>query len=218
MTSTKKRTAIFISGRGSNMQALVAAAEGEDYPAQFELVLSNRPDAAGIAWAQARGLRTLVIDHKAYRSRTDFEAALQAALDANQIELIALAGFLRLLTPEFVTHWHGRMINIHPSLLPGFKGLNTHSRAIEAGVKIAGCTVHFVTPEMDGGPIIAQAAVRVLPDDSEDRLAARVLEAEHVLYPAALRLVASGATYLDGNKVHINHIVRKLDTLYSPSI
>ena len=160
--TTKKRTAILISGRGSNMQALAAAARAADYPAEIVLVISNRPDAAGLQWAKANGLATLVIDHKAHASRAAFEGALQQALDAANVELIALAGFMRLMTPDFVEHWRDRMINIHPSLLPSFRGLHTHERALEAGVRIAGCTVHFVRTETDTGPIIAQAAVPVL--------------------------------------------------------
>ena len=190
--TTKKRTAILISGRGSNMQALAAAARAADYPAEIVLVISNRPDAAGLQWAKANGLATLVIDHKAHASRAAFEGALQQALDAAKVELIALAGFMRLMTPDFVEHWRDRMINIHPSLLPSFKGLHTHERALEAGVRIAGCTVHFVRTETDTGPIIAQAAVPVLGSDTATTLAARVLEAEHRIYPIALMLVASG--------------------------
>lgn len=214
----KTRTAILISGRGSNMRSLVAAAQAADYPAEIVLVVSNRPDAAGVPWAVEQGLPTVVIDHKGYATRADFERALQSALDTHGVELVALAGFMRLMTPEFVEHWRDRMINIHPSLLPSFKGLNTHERAIEAGVKIAGCTVHFVRAEMDDGPIIAQAAVAVRSGDTAKTLADRVLAAEHRIYPAALRLVAAGQARCDGQKVVISQEVTASDWLYSPAI
>ncbi|WP_414653203.1 phosphoribosylglycinamide formyltransferase [Hyphomicrobium sp.] len=216
--TTKKRTAILISGRGSNMQALAAAACAADYPAKIVLVVSNRPDAAGLQWAKANGLATLVIDHKAHASRSAFEGALQQALDAAKVELIALAGFMRLMTPAFVEHWRDRMINIHPSLLPSFKGLHTHERALEAGVRIAGCTVHFVRTETDTGPIIAQAAVPVLSSDTATTLAARVLEAEHRIYPIALMLVASGRARCEGEKVIISERVTDLGSLFSPGV
>lgn len=214
----KTRTAILISGRGSNMRSLVAAAQAADYPAEIVLVVSNRPDAAGVPWAVEQGLPTVVIDHKGYATRADFERALQSALDTHGVELVALAGFMRLMTPEFVEYWRDRMINIHPSLLPSFKGLNTHERAIEAGVKIAGCTVHFVRAEMDDGPIIAQAAVAVRSGDTAKTLADRVLAAEHRIYPAALRLVAAGQARCDGQKVVISQEVTASDWLYSPAI
>lgn len=216
--STKKRTAILISGRGSNMQSLVEAARAADYPAEIVLVASNRPEAPGIGWAKKQGLATAIIDHRPYPSREAFEAGLQTALDAHGVELIALAGFMRLMTPAFVERWRDRMINIHPSLLPSFKGLHTHQRALEAGVKIAGCTVHFVRAEMDDGPIIAQAAVPVLPSDSPDTLAARVLAAEHRVYPAALRLVAAGRIQLGDQKVTIIQHSGETDSLFSPAI
>lgn len=214
----KTRTAILISGRGSNMRSLVAAAQAKDYPAEIVLIVSNRPDAAGIAWAVAQGLRAVVIDHKTFSTRRDFERAVQSALDTHGVELVALAGFMRLMTPEFVEHWHDRMINIHPSLLPSFKGLHTHERAIAAGVKIAGCTVHFVRAEMDDGPIIAQAAVPVLGSDTPETLATRILQAEHQIYPAALRLVAAGNARCDGEKVIIDQDVMEDDPLFSPAI
>ncbi|HET6389687.1 phosphoribosylglycinamide formyltransferase [Hyphomicrobium sp.] len=216
--STKKRTAILISGRGSNMKSLVEASRGADYPAEIVLVASNRPDAAGIGWAEKQGLRTAVIDHKLFPSREAFETNLQSALEEHGVELIALAGFMRLMTPGFVERWRDRMINIHPSLLPSFKGLDTHARAIEAGVKITGCTVHFVRAEMDEGPIIAQAAVRVLPGDDPETLAARVLQTEHRVYPAALRLVAAGQAQSKDQKVTINQHSGETDTLFSPAI
>jgi phosphoribosylglycinamide formyltransferase 1 len=216
--SKKRRTAILISGRGSNMRSLVEAARAPDYPAEVVVVVSNRPDAAGIAWAVEQGLPAVVIDHKDYASRADFERALQLALETHGVELIALAGFMRLMTPDFVGRWHDRMINIHPSLLPSFKGLHTHEQAIAAGVKIAGCTVHFVRAEMDAGPIIAQAAVAVLAGDTAETLSARILEVEHRVYPAALRLVAAGHARCEGEKVVISSDINETNPLYSPAI
>lgn len=195
--SARKRVAILISGRGSNMSALIEAAKAADFPAEIALVLSNRPDAPGLDHARAEGIAARGLDHRAFSGRAAFDAALQAELDGAGIELVCLAGFMRLLTDEFVTAWRGRMINIHPSLLPLFRGLDTHERALAAGVALHGCTVHFVEPEVDSGPIIGQAAVPVLVGDTAQSLAARVLAAEHRLYPAALRLVASGAARLE---------------------
>jgi phosphoribosylglycinamide formyltransferase-1 len=197
----RRRTAIFISGRGSNMVSLIEAARGPDFAAEIALVLSNRPEAEGLAKAKAAGIATAAIDHRIYAGRTGFEAACQAMLDIHRIDLICLAGFMRLLTPGFVEHWRGRMINIHPALLPSFKGLHTHERALAEGVKIHGCTVHFVVPEVDAGPIIAQAAVPVLETDTAESLSARVLTQEHVIYPLALRLVASGDAQIDDRRV-----------------
>jgi phosphoribosylglycinamide formyltransferase-1 len=191
MAMPKKRVAVLISGRGSNMASLIAAAKDDSYPAEIALVLSNRPDAPGLATAISQGITTAVVDHTHYgKDREAFERALQDTLATNRIELVCLAGFMRLLTPWFVGQWQGRMLNIHPALLPAFKGLHTHERALEAGVKTHGATVHFVSPEMDSGPIILQAEVPVLPGDTADTLAARVLEAEHRIYPQALRKVA----------------------------
>jgi phosphoribosylglycinamide formyltransferase-1 len=189
----RTRAAILISGRGANMAALIAAAKKPGYPAEIALVLSNRPDAAGIARAAAEGIATAVVDHGEFgKDREGFERAVQAVLEAHRIDIVCLAGFMRLLTPWLVARWSGRMINIHPALLPAFKGLRTHARALEAGVKIHGATVHFVVPEVDSGPIIAQAAVPVRDDDTPDTLAARVLAAELRVYPLALALVAGG--------------------------
>jgi phosphoribosylglycinamide formyltransferase-1 len=202
-TPGKKRIAILISGRGSNMQALVEAARAPDYPAEIAIVISNRPEAPGLSWAQAQGIPALALDHKLYESREHFEGQLQSVLEISKIDLVALAGFMRLMTAPFVERWHGRMINIHPSLLPAFKGLDTHERALAAGVRISGCTVHFVSSEMDAGPIIAQAAVPVLPGDTPELLAARVLAAEHRLYPAALALVARDQAVLNAGVVNI---------------
>ena len=198
----KKRVAILISGRGSNMMALVEAAVAPDFPAEIALVLSNRPDAAGLDWAASRGIRTASIDHKTYgKDREAFERAMQAVLQDNAIDLVCLAGFMRVLTPWFVAQWQGRMLNIHPALLPSYRGLHTHERALEDGVKIHGCTVHFVVPEMDAGPIILQAAVPVEDSDDADALAARVLTQEHRIYPQALALVAADKLRIEGNRV-----------------
>jgi phosphoribosylglycinamide formyltransferase-1 len=188
---SRRRVAILISGRGSNMAALIDAAKQDDYPAEIVLVMSNNPDAAGLVRARQADVPTVIVDHKPYgRDRAAFEHALTSELAAREVELICLAGFMRLFTAGCVAHWQGRMLNIHPSLLPAFKGLDPHGQALAAGVRISGATVHFVEPETDSGPIIAQAAVPVLADDTTETLAARVLTAEHRLYPLALKLVA----------------------------
>jgi phosphoribosylglycinamide formyltransferase-1 len=190
---TRKRVAVLISGRGSNMAALIEAAKDKSYPAEIAVVISNRPDAGGLLVAKAADILTEVVDHtKAGKDRAQFENGVQAVLEKHRIDLVCLAGFMRLLTPEFVKKWQWRILNIHPALLPAFKGLDTHRRALEANARIHGATVHFVVPEMDAGPIIAQAAVHVLSGDSEEILAARVLKAEHRIYPLALKLVAEG--------------------------
>ena len=189
----RKRVAVLISGRGSNMASLIEAAKSPDYPAEIALVVSNRPDAAGLELARKAGVPTAVVDHTRFgKDREAFERALLAVLEERGIELICLAGFMRLFTPWFVERWSGRMLNIHPALLPAFKGLNTHERALAAGVRTHGATVHFVVPDMDSGPIIAQAEVPVLADDTAETLAARVLAIEHRIYPEALRRVAEG--------------------------
>ena len=179
------------------MRALVEAATAPDFPAQIALVLSNRPDAEGLAFAKKHGIATAAVDHKIYAGRDEFEAVIERLLALHRIELICLAGFMRLLTPGFVSRWTGRMINIHPSLLPAYRGLNSHTRALADGVAETGCTVHFVVPEVDSGPIIAQARVPVLAGDDADTLAARVLTEEHRLYPQALRKVAEGAVRIE---------------------
>jgi phosphoribosylglycinamide formyltransferase 1 len=199
----RRRTAILISGRGSNMAALIAAARAPDFPAEIALALSNKSDAAGLTLAARAGVATAVVDHKIYAGREEFEGSMQALLDIHRIELICLAGFMRVLSASFVTRWQDRMLNIHPSLLPAFRGLDTHARALAAGVKLHGCTVHFVAPELDAGPIIAQAAVEVRDDDNAESLGARVLEQEHALYPAALALVAAGRVITDGARTRI---------------
>ena len=192
--STRVRTAVLISGRGSNMASLLAAAASPAFPAEIVAVMSNVPDARGLDLARAAGVEAVAIDHRRFgRDRAAHEAALHAALEARGVRLVCLAGYMRLLTPFLVGAWEGRMLNIHPSLLPAFPGLHTHARELQAGVKIHGCTVHYVTEGMDEGPAIAQAAVPVLPDDTEEILGARVLAQEHVLYPLALRLAAGGA-------------------------
>jgi len=190
---SRKRVAVLISGRGSNMAALIEAAKDKNYPAEIALVVSNRPDAGGLVTARTAGIATEVVDHARYgKDRATFERALQAVLEKYRIEIVCLAGFMRLLTPWFVGQWRNRLLNIHPALLPAFKGLDTHKRALEAGVKMHGATVHFVVPEMDSGPIVAQGAVAVLPVDTEEKLAARVLAVEHRIYPLALKLLAEG--------------------------
>lgn len=198
---TRRRIAILISGRGSNMVSLIEAARTADFPAEIALVLSNRPDAGGLDRARLSGIEALAIDHKAYSTRESFEQALDEALRARRIDFICLAGFMRVLTSWFVERWEGRMLNIHPSLLPLFRGTHTHQRALEEGVLVHGCTVHFVVPELDAGPIVAQAVVPVVPGDTEDSLAARVLAQEHQLYPMALRMVCDGTARLDNGRV-----------------
>lgn len=192
---TRKRVAILISGRGSNMAALIEAAKAADYPAEIALVISNRPDAAGLGRAQADGIPTAVVDHKSYADREAFERALQAVLEVHRIELVCLAGFMRLLSPWLVERWHGRMLNIHPALLPAFKGLDTHRRALAAGAKEHGATVHLVVPDVDSGPIIMQERIPILNGDTVETLSARVLEVEHRIYPAALKLLAQGGVH-----------------------
>jgi formyltetrahydrofolate-dependent phosphoribosylglycinamide formyltransferase len=198
---SRKRTSILISGRGSNMAALIAAAADPSFPAEIVSVISNDAEANGLKMAAQNGIATKVIAHKDYSSREEHDAAIDSALSGDGIELVCLAGYMRRLTAGFVEKWNGRMINIHPALLPSFKGLDTHAAALAAGVRIHGCTVHFVTAEIDAGPIIAQAAVPVLAEDNEPRLGARVLRAEHRLYPLALSLVASGHAVLRDDKV-----------------
>jgi len=190
---SRKRVAVLISGRGSNMAALIEAAKDKNYPAEISLVVSNRADAGGRVTAKAAGIATATVDHTMFgKDREAFERALQAVLERHGIEIVCLAGFMRLLTPWFIGQWPERLLNIHPALLPAFKGLDTHKRALDAGVKIHGASVHFVVPEMDSGPIIMQGAARVKDGDSEASLAARVLAVEHRIYPLALRLVAEG--------------------------
>ena len=200
-----KRVAVLISGRGSNMAALIDAAKDKNYPAEIALVLSNRPEAGGLLVARAAKISTEIVDHVAFRNDRDaFERAVQAVLERYRIDIVCLAGFMRLLTGNFVEKWPGRMLNIHPALLPAFKGLDTHKRALDAGVSVHGATVHFVVPEMDSGPIIAQGVVGVLPGDTEEMLAARVLEVEHRIYPLALKLLAEGRVQIVGGQCLID--------------
>jgi phosphoribosylglycinamide formyltransferase-1 len=202
--TVRRKVAVLISGRGSNMQSLVRACAAPDYPAEIVLVLSNKADAAGLEYAREAGIATAVISHKDFPDRASFDAAMDAEIRRHGAELICLAGFMRLLDSAIIGAWRDRMINIHPSLLPSFRGLDTHKQALEAGVKLAGCSVHFVRPDIDTGPIIAQAAVPVLPDDTPDSLAARVLEQEHIIYPMALRLVAEGRVRVEGDRAVVD--------------
>jgi formyltetrahydrofolate-dependent phosphoribosylglycinamide formyltransferase len=218
MTAPRRaRVAVLISGRGSNMAALLAAAGQPDYPAGIALVLSNRADAAGLAHAAARGVPTAVVESRAFRGdRAGFEAAMQAVLDRHDIGIVALAGFMRVLTERFVARWEGRMINVHPSLLPAFPGLDTHERALAAGVRLHGCTVHLVSAGVDEGPILAQAAVPVLPDDDAARLAARVLAQEHLIYPAALGWLAAGRVRVAGGVARVDGAAAAEGALANP--
>jgi phosphoribosylglycinamide formyltransferase-1 len=218
MIQTKKRTAVLISGRGSNMASLIEAARAKDYPAEIALVISNRPDAAGLGLAKASGITALAIDHKQFATRQAFEARLHQTLLDFHIDLLCNAGFMRMLTGGFVERWRDRQLNIHPSLLPAFPGLDTHARALQEGVMVHGCTVHFIRLEMDAGPIVAQAAVPVLPNDSAETLGARVLEAEHKLYPHALRLVASGQAQVRNERVEFPTPVGKIPSLLWPPL
>jgi phosphoribosylglycinamide formyltransferase 1 len=215
----KKRVAVLISGRGSNMAALIEAAKDATYPAGVTLVLSNRPAAAGLGLARASAIATAVVDHAPYgEDREAFERAMQELLERHRIELICLAGFMRLLTPWFVGRWQGRMINIHPALLPAFKGLDTHRRALAAGVKIHGASVHFVVPDTDSGPIIAQGAIGVRDDDTAATLAARVLAIEHRIYPAALALLAAGRIRVADGRCRIDGAAGAAGHLIVPEI
>ena len=213
----RKRVAILISGRGSNMAALLAAAQGPAYPAEISLIVSNQADAKGLATARAAGLATALVEHRQFADREAFERALQSTLETNRIDIVCLAGFMRLLTPSFVGRWQERMLNIHPALLPAFKGLDTHERARAAGVKIHGATVHFVIPEMDSGPIVAQGAVSVHDDDTADMLAARALAVEHKIYPLALRLVAEGRVRIVDGRCLIDGAAFPDRSLIAPS-
>jgi len=213
---TRRRVAILISGRGSNMVSLIEAARAPDFPAEIALVLSNRPDAAGLELAKAAGIATLAIDHKAFPDRESFDRALDAALTSHDIAFICLAGFMRVLTDGFVERWSGKMINIHPSLLPLYRGTKTHRRALADGVLVHGCTVHFVVPELDAGPIIAQAAVPVLPDDTADTLTARILRQEHRLYPTVVRWFAEGRLSVAGSRAAVAGVPQGATLLFSP--
>lgn len=204
---SRKRVAVLISGRGSNMAALIEAAKAKDYPAEIVLVVSNRPEAGGLLVARAAGIATETVDHTKFSGdRNRFEHEIQSLLEKYRIEIICLAGFMRLLTANFLERWQWRILNIHPALLPDFKGLDTHKRVIDAGVKIHGATVHFVVPELDSGPVIAQGAINVRPGDSEEALAVRVLKVEHRIYPLALKLVAEGRVQIKNNHTLIDGV------------
>ena len=214
----KRKVGVLISGRGSNMAALIEAARASDYPAEIACVVSSRPTAPGLAIARATGIAAFGLNQKDHESRDSFDQAMHAILSSAGVELVACAGFMRLIGDDFVNAWSGRLINIHPSLLPLFKGVDTHARALEAGMRLHGCSVHFVTTELDAGPIIAQAAVPILPEDDAETLAARVLTAEHRLYPAAVALVASGKAVLSGNRVRLHAPVDEGQRLWSPDV
>ena len=204
------KVAVLISGRGSNLQALIDAfgPEAADSPVKIALVLSNRPDALGLERAARAGLKTEIVDHKAFQTREDFDVAIDREIRAAGAEFVVLAGFMRLLTPQFITTWKDKLINIHPALLPSFPGLDTHKRALQAGVRFHGATVHFVRHETDSGPIIAQSLVAVRPGDTEETLGARVLETEHRLYPLALRLIAEGHVRVEGERAIVSDQTR----------
>lgn len=219
---TKTRLAVLISGRGSNLQSIMDAAAEPSYPAEISLVVSNRPHAAGLARAREAGIPTRVVDHRLFGKTEDGRAAFDARLDETlaeaKVDFVCLAGFMRLLTPDFVEGWRGRLVNIHPSLLPAFKGLDVHERTLRAGVRIAGCTVHFVTAETDSGPIIGQAAVPVLPGDDAETLAERILAEEHRLYPVCVKLLAEGRVRLTSSGVvEFDHSVRAGAALLNPA-
>ena len=215
--TSKPRVAILISGRGSNMVALIAAAKAEGFPAEIAVVISNRADAAGLDVAAREGIPTVTIESKPFgKDRAGFEAVLQSTLEAHRIELICLGGFMRLFTASFVQRWYGKMLNIHPSLLPSFPGLDPHGQALKAGVKVSGATVHFVTPETDAGPIVMQGVVEVRDDDTPHTLSARILTIEHQIYPSALRLLASGKLRLDGAVCRLTDNADAAGSLISP--
>lgn len=211
------KVGVLISGRGSNLQALIDACAAPDFPAEIVLVISNKAGARGLERARRAGIPTEVIPHTAFDEREGFDAALDEALNRAGVGLVCMAGFMRLLSEWFAERWRDRVLNVHPSLLPSFRGLNVHERIIEAGVRFAGCTVHFVRPAVDEGPIVIQAAVPVLSDDDPESLAARVLEAEHRIFPAALRMVAEGRVRVSGDRVQIDGAVADPGVLFNPS-
>lgn len=212
------RVGVLISGRGSNLQALIDASKSRDYPIAISCVVSNVAGVEGLRRAERAGIATHVVPHTAYSSREAFEKAIDQILCSQEVAFVCLAGFMRVLSDSFVHKWRGRLVNIHPSLLPGFKGLNVHRRIIDSGVRISGCSVHFVVPELDSGPIIAQAAVPVWPGDTPEALASRTLSAEHKLYPLALRLLAEGRVLLDGEQVVFRDVERARGELFSPPL
>ena len=212
----KSKIAVLISGRGSNLKALIDACADDDYPGEIALVISNRPKAPGLDFARKAGASVAVVDHKDFETREEFDAAISERLRAANVDYVCLAGFMRMLSAGFVDEWRGRLINIHPSLLPAFRGLNVQERMLDAGVKIAGCTVHFVSQEMDAGPIIGQAATPVLPGDTVETLSARILEQEHKLYPACLRLIIDGQARISGAVVQYDAQVQCAGALSNP--
>ncbi len=214
----RKNIGILISGRGSNMASLIAACSDIDFPAKAAVVISNRPDAAGLDFASKAGIATLALNHRDYEEREDFDAVIDAALEEHNVDIVCLAGFMRLLTPGFVDKWRDRLINIHPSLLPAYPGVNIHDRVLDDGVRITGCTVHFVRAEMDAGPIIAQAAVPVLSTDTVEALSARVLNAEHRVYPLALKLVAEGRARVASERVLIDYDELEPAAMFVPAL
>jgi phosphoribosylglycinamide formyltransferase-1 len=215
----KRRVAILISGRGSNMSALIEAARARDFPAEIAVVFSNKSDATGTARARAAGVPVEIIESRPFgKNRVAFETALQAVLDQRSVDLVCLAGFMRLFTPSFVQRWHGRMLNIHPSLLPSFPGLDPHGQALKAGVKISGATVHFVTADTDAGPIVMQGAVAVKDDDTAETLSERILALEHKIYPAAVRLVADMRVRIDGGRCVIEGAGAPAATMIAPKL
>jgi phosphoribosylglycinamide formyltransferase-1 len=211
----KLKVGILISGRGSNMAALIRAAQATDYPAEIACVVSNREDAAGLEAARKAGIPTVVISHRSYPDRETFDRDVSAALEKHDVGLVALAGFLRIQSAWFPEHWAGRQINIHPSLLPAFPGLHVQRQALEAGVRLSGCTVHFVTPDLDSGPIIAQAAVPVLVGDTEETLSARILRQEHRLYPLVVRWLAEGRIAIADGRASVRDIPPGATLLFS---
>ncbi len=212
----KLKVGILISGRGSNMAALIRAAEAPDYPAEIACVVSNKADAPGLAIAAAAGVPTIAVSHRDHPDREAFDRAVSAELERHGVGFVVLAGFMRIFSPWFPTRWSGRLINIHPSLLPAFKGMHVHRQALEAGVRLSGCTAHLVTPDLDSGPIIAQAAVPVLAGDTEETLSARILRQEHRLYPLVVRWFAEGRIAVDGEKVAVNGVSPAATLLFSP--
>ena len=210
------KLAVLISGRGTNLQSIIDAVTKEDFPAEVALVISNRPRAPGLDRATKAGIPQQVIDHKDFETREDFDAALDETLRMAEIDYVCLAGFMRLLTPDFVNDWRGRLINIHPSLLPAFRGLHVQERTIDAGVKVAGCTVHFVSAEVDAGPIIGQAVIPVLPGETVESLTQRILEQEHRLYPACIRLIVEGKARVSGAQVQFDSTILAEGALLNP--
>lgn len=211
----KLKVGVLISGRGSNMAALIEAAKADDYPAEVALVVSNVADAPGVATAKRHEIATAIVSHRGQPDRETFDRAVSAELERHGVELVVLGGFMRIFSPWFPQHWKGRLINIHPSLLPAFKGLHVQQQAIDAGVRVSGCTVHFVTEDLDGGPIIAQAAVPVLPEDTADALAARILRQEHRLYPLVVRWFAEGRVTIEEGRVRVAGVPADAALLFS---